>query len=42
MVYLCRSRVDSLAHCFNGVYWKLFKVHNIQCITDIESPIYFR
>jgi len=35
-VSLCPSHVDSLEHSFNRIYWRLFKVNSIQCITDIQ------
>jgi hypothetical protein len=41
----CPSHVDNPEHSFNRIYWRLFKVNNIQCIADIhvnESPIYLR
>ena len=35
-VPLCKSYIDSLAHSWNHIYWKLFKVNDIQCISDIQ------
>jgi hypothetical protein len=33
-VSLSSSHVNSLAHSFNRIYWRLFKVNDIQSITD--------
>ena len=34
---LCKSYVASLAHSWNHIYWKLFGVKEIECVTDIQS-----
>jgi hypothetical protein len=36
-VSLCPSHVDSLAHSFNHIYWRLFKVNNIHCIKRLSQ-----
>jgi hypothetical protein len=33
---LCKSYVDSLTHSWNRIYWKLFKVNDADCISDIQ------
>ena len=36
-VTLNKSSIDSLNHSWNRIYWKLFKVNDLQCISDIQS-----
>ena len=33
---LCKSYVNSLTHSWNRIYWKLFKVNDADCISDIQ------
>ena len=35
-VPLCKSYIASLAHSWNHIYWKLFGVNEIECISDIK------
>ena len=36
-VSLCKSIVASLAHSFNRIYWRLFKVNDLKSISDIQA-----